>query len=94
VLVGEAVTFEAMIEVPPGAGTVTAAEWDFEGLGDYPVAERVHTPQPLLRLCAAHAFPKPGTYFTALRATSQRQGDTHTPYTRIQNIARVRVIVR
>jgi hypothetical protein len=29
-----------------------------------------------------------------LRATSQRQGDARTPYGRIQNLARVRVVVR
>jgi hypothetical protein len=93
VAVGEPVTFEATIEVPPSAGAVTAAEWDFEGLGSFPVTERIDTPPPLLRLSAAHVFPKPGTYFTVLRATSQRQGDVRTPYGRIQNIARVRVVV-
>ena len=36
---------------------------------------------------------RPGTYFAALRATSQREGDPDTPHTRIQNLARVRVVV-
>jgi len=72
---------------------VVAAEWDFEGAGDYPVAERLDTPQALVSLSATHSYPKPGTYFAVLRAASQRQGDVKTPYARIQNIARVRVVV-
>ena len=39
-------------------------------------------------------FEKPGTYFVALRAISQRQGDKTTPYARIQNMDRVRVVVK
>ena len=31
--------FTAVVEVPPGAGAIVAAEWDFEGTGDYPLAE-------------------------------------------------------
>ena len=94
VAVGEAVTFDALIEVPPRAGLVIAAEWDLEGAGDYTVAERIDTPQPSVRISATNAFSKPGTYFSVLRATSQRHGDGLTPYGRIQNIARVRVVVR
>jgi hypothetical protein len=91
--VGQPVTFTATIEVPPGSGSVVAAEWDFDGVGTYPTAARIDTPQVLVRLSATHAFAKPGTYFTVLRATSQREGDVKTPYGRIQNIARVRVVV-
>jgi hypothetical protein len=94
VAVNQAVRFKARIEVPPGAGSVVAAEWDFEGAGTYPVAERIAQPQAELQLQATHAYAQPGTYFAVLRATSQRQGDRHTPYGRIQNLARVRVVVR
>jgi hypothetical protein len=92
--VGEAVTFTALIEVPPDAGMVVAAEWDFEGRGDYPLAASIDAPKTLLRLSAPHAFSAPGTYFTVLRATSQRQGDARTAFGRVQNIARVRVVVK
>jgi hypothetical protein len=40
-----------------------------------------------------HRFDTPGTYFPALRGISQRQGDTATPFARIQNLGRVRVVV-
>ena len=91
---GETVTFAATIEVPPGAGKVVAAEWDFEGLGNYPDNAKIDIPEALVSLSATFIFAKPGTYFPVLRATSQRQGDMQTPYGRIQNLARVRVLVR
>src|SRR5205085_8507988 len=37
--VGQPVTFSAVIEVPPHTGRVVAAEWDFEGAGNFPVVE-------------------------------------------------------
>ena len=30
-----------LIDVPPGGGKVVAAEWDFLGVGDYPVAAKI-----------------------------------------------------
>ena len=93
VKVNQPVRFTATIEVPPNAGKVVAAEWDFEGTGDYPEPSRIETPESVVRLSATHSFANPGTYFAVLRATSQRQGDVATPYGRVQNIARVRVVV-
>ncbi len=97
VAVGETVEFSAVIEVPPGAGTVVAAEWDFEGAGDYPVTEQfdaTSSSMTCVTLKTTYAFSKPGTYFPALRATSQRQGDFKTRIARIQNLGRVRVVVK
>lgn len=91
---GEPVAFTASIEAPPGAGQVVKAEWDFEGSGDYPAVARIDAPDTLVRLEATYTYAKPGTYFPVLRATAQRNGDTQTPYARIQNIARVRVVAR
>jgi hypothetical protein len=94
VAVNQPVTFTGTIEVPPNAGKVVAAEWDFEGVGNYPLAARLDTPQPQVRISATHSFSKPGTYFPVLRATSHRDGDSHTAYRRIHNIARARVVVK
>ena len=94
VSVGAAVTFTATIEAPPGAGQVVAAEWDFEGTGSYPSGASIDTPEALINLSATFVFATPGTYFPVLRATSQRHGDMKTAYGRIQNIGRVRVVVR
>ncbi|MCF8336239.1 MAG: PKD domain-containing protein [Bacteroidales bacterium] len=95
--VGESVTFTATVEVPPNAGEVVDVEWDFEGNGTFPVeGEFVSDAKPAsrIKLKTKHTFSKPGTYFPALRATSQRQGNAETPFTRIQNLGRVRVVVK
>ena len=93
VAVGEAVSFEAAIEVPPDAGKIVSADWDFEGAGTYPVKAPIGEPAASVSLSTMHAFAKPGTYFPVLRVASQRQGDAATPYGRVQNLGRVRVVV-
>jgi len=90
--VGEAVQFTAVIEMPPGAGKVVAAEWDFEGAGDFADAA-TFPPGERVTLTASHSYPVPGTWFAVLRVAGQREGRMDTPYGRVQNIARVRVVV-
>lgn len=97
VSVGEKVEFTAVIEVPHGAGTVVGAEWDFEGTGDYPVVDKFDFSKnsfSRMTVKATYAFSKPGTYFPVLRASSHRSGDFKTQFARIQNIGRVRVVVK
>ncbi len=97
VAIGSTVEFSAVITVPPGAGTVVHAEWDFEGGGDYPIAETFDDTDSAfssVTVKSVHTFSEPGTYFPALRATSQRQGDSTTPFARVQNLGRVRVVVQ
>jgi hypothetical protein len=96
VAVGRPVAFSALIEVPPGGGTIVAAEWDFDGNGDYPVPEPF-TNEDLsytsMTLAREYTFTEPGTYFPALRATAQRLGQGDNPHGRIVNVGRVRVVV-
>jgi len=97
VAVGENVEFTAVIEVPPGTGSVVSAEWDFEGDGKYPVVEKfddTNSSFSRVTLKTNYAFSKPGTYFPALRASSHRNGDFKAQFARIQNIGRVRVVVK
>ena len=95
VAVGDEVELTAIIEVPPGAGTVVKAEWDFEGGGDYPVVEEYagDASRARVEVKASHTFSRPGTYFPAVRVTSQREGDAAAGYARVQNLGRVRVVV-
>ena len=89
--VGESVVFYGVAEVPPGAGTIVAAEWDFEGGGDYPRSEAgMDGDLASVTVTTSYAFSRPGTYFPALRVASQRQGDPDTPHTRIHNLGRTR----
>jgi hypothetical protein len=93
VKVGEPVTFSAMIEVPPNTGKVVAVEWNFEGAGSYVPAE-LGDIRPAVSVKATHSYSQPGTYFPVLRATSQREGDRDTPFGRVQNLGRARVVVK
>ncbi|WP_236549302.1 PKD domain-containing protein [Novosphingobium sp. TCA1] len=91
---GQSVKFAGTITAPPGAGKLIAAEWDFSGKGAFDVSSRVPKGAQKLSVTIDHAFPAPGTYFVALRGALQREGDSRTPYARIENLGRVRVVVR
>jgi hypothetical protein len=95
--VDEKVTFNAIIELPENTGRIIAADWDFEGKRDFSVREKLNgynsfSDQYILK--ATFKFTKSGTYFPTLRAVSQRNGDVKTEFARIQNLGRVRVVVK
>jgi hypothetical protein len=97
VTVGEPVEFSALCEVPPGTGTIIAAEWDFEGNGDFPITEPLANEDmsyTSMSVAREYSFASPGTYFPALRVTAQRLGQADNPHGRIMNLGRVRVEVR
>jgi hypothetical protein len=94
VAVGQPVSFSLAAQVPPGTGKIVGVEWDFVGTGTFPVRTDLRHSAPFVRLDATYTFAEPGTYFPVVRVTSQRDGDPNTPYTLIQNLGRVRVVVR
>ncbi len=94
VSVGEKFELVAQISVPPGTGKVVSARWDLDGKGDFPIAGNIdHAGQEKAVVKLSHAYTAPGTYFPTLRAASHRQGDAATPYARIRNLGRVRIVV-
>jgi hypothetical protein len=91
---GRSVRLLATVAVPGGTGKIISAAWDFDGSGDF--AEPANLPpMPIAsaKLSTSHSFRTPGTYFVTLKVESQRTGDATSPYARIPNLARVRVIV-
>jgi hypothetical protein len=92
VKVGQSVSLSGTIEVPPHAGLVVGAEWDFDKSGAFAIKERINA-APRVVVKTTHAFDKPGTYFPVLRAITQHQDALGTPYARVQNIGRARVVV-
>jgi hypothetical protein len=92
VAAGDPITFEGAITAPPNAGDVVAAEWDFAGTGDF-TAGAIGGPGRAVEVQTTHTYTRPGTYFPVLRATGQRDDDTSTPFARVQNLDRVRVVV-
>ena len=71
---------------------MVTVEWDVDGAGDFPVREDVTAGEQAV-VEHRHSFAEPGTYFPTVRVAAHRDGDRTTPYARIQNLARVRVVV-
>jgi hypothetical protein len=93
--VGEPVQFSATIEVPKGTGKIVEAAWDFDGSGTFSSpATLEQAVGDSVVVSASHSFGATGTYFVTLRAASQREGDAQTPYARVRNLDRVRVIIK
>ncbi len=102
---GEEFTLTAEITVPEGMGEITSVRYDFNDSWSYPeppenlfpiVGKFTPTVNGGLRGAVSmitHRFDKPGTYFASVRITSQRTGDADDPFTQIQNLDRVRIIV-
>jgi hypothetical protein len=96
VAVGDTVEFAALVEVPPGAGTIVAAAFDFEGTGEFADVvplDNEATSYTSTTFRSSHEFAAPGTYFPALKVASQRRGQMDEPFARIENLGRVRVVV-
>lgn len=89
---GQTVTFIARIQVPKGSGKIVSTEWDFNGTGDFK-AWKFGAPRQTVNISMKFKYTKPGSYYPAIRVTSQRQGDTKTPFALIQNLSRIRVDV-
>ncbi len=93
VRVGETVNLVASVRVPQDSGKVTEVTWDFEG-DKANATDGDVTPSESITVEANRSYEIPGTYFVVVRATSQRSGDTDTPFARIRNLERVRIVVR
>jgi len=95
---GETLTFTAVVEIPKNNGKLVSVSWDFDGSGTYKNVVDLSTVTIKnngfqIEITAKHTFNKAGTFFPVLRVASQRNGDTETPFARIQNLDRVRVVV-
>ncbi len=79
---GETVDFTAHIGLTEKMGQVELVGWSFEGEQTYAPGE----------VTAAHRYNTPGVYFPTVHVTANRNpGD---PYTKLRNLARMRVIVK
>jgi len=93
VRVGEPVELQVVAEVPPGAGTVIAVEWDFDGSGTFPFSHEVDGTDTKARLSTTYTYERPGRYFATARVYSHREGDVGAIARRIPNVASARVVV-
>jgi hypothetical protein len=94
VVVGEPVHFAVEAAIPPGGGYIVGAEWDVDGSGTWTVpVDGIDGRSPNLRAAVDHTFVVPGTYFPTVRVHAHRSGDTESLTERLDNIAKVRVVV-
>jgi hypothetical protein len=89
---GDEVILRATAAVPPGTGFVVGLEWDFDGTGLFALREAVEAAETV-DVERRWTAPGPGTYFPVVRVVAQRDGDGDSPYARLRNLARVRVVV-
>jgi hypothetical protein len=90
------VNFSAQIELPTNAGKIISADWDFEGKATFSENGKISSVNQsvtIAKLQATHLYSKAGTYFVTLKTVAQREGNTKTAFTRINNLSRVRVVV-
>lgn len=92
VVVGDTVTLRVTAAVPDHSGGLVSIEWDFDGAGLFPVHEQLNGEDHIV-MERQQVFSAAGTYFVTVRVASQRDADPSTPYARIQNLARARVVV-
>jgi hypothetical protein len=94
VAVGEAITVELQATVPPGAGTIISADWDFDGTGLFPFRhDGIDGSAASVTLSTTHTFDRSGEYFVTGRVHSHRDGDPAAVTCRIANVAQARVVV-
>ena len=94
VMAGLPVRLSGTIVVPSRAVTVVAADWDFDSSGAFAQSSPVPRQAARATVSVTHVFDRPGTYSVTLRGSSHREGHGPATYGRIQNLSRVRVIVR
>jgi len=92
VAIGTEVRVSVHAEVPPGAGGIVKVIWDLDGDAEFEEADVVEATEAVT-LSRTARFDKAGTYFVAVRVSSQRDGDPSTSFARIDNVGRARVVV-
>ncbi len=92
-LCGQEVAFRAAAEVPRDGGSIVALEWDLNGSGSFSEKEAVEAAPRVVRE-RRFSFADPGTYFPTVRVVAQREANRTSSFARLQNLSRVRVVVR
>jgi hypothetical protein len=89
---GEDVLVRVVADAPPHAGAIVSVAWDLDGDGRFDIIEEVE-PAERIVLSRTLSFASPGERFVAVRVTTQGEGNPSSPWARIDNVARARVVV-
>lgn len=90
---GQKMTLEAVIELPKGSGRVVSVEWDTRGTGKFVEGDFGETRGSILKVQRDFRFCSEGTFFPNVRVATQRNGHGDSPYIRVYNLGRTRVVV-
>ena len=91
-VVAAAWNFEGL---PEKTGEMTG--WNFEDSGVFPVRAKFKSPvkgESSVKIKTTYRFTKTGTYFPTLRVATQRDCYENTAFGRLENLDRVRVVVK
>ena len=95
---GASVEIRCVAEVPAGQGKVMLAQISYDGK-EY--SEKIDLSNAIysadgsrVEFTICHQFKERGTYFPTVRVASQRKVDPSSPFARIYNLDRVRVVVK
>lgn len=92
---GQQVALTGTIAVPPGTGKVVSALWDLDGSGKFTTFAKLPArPAAQVTVRSSVSFARPGTYLVTLKIESERDANPASPYARIQNLARARIVVK
>jgi hypothetical protein len=87
------------VEIPKNTGKLVYAAWDFDGSGEFKNLidlgnAVISNNGSQVEFDLDYVFDNSGVYFASLKIATQREGDSSTPFARIQNIDRVKVSVK
>jgi len=86
--------FYANIQVPEESGKIVKVEWNFEGEKKFSKSRFSTDTYNDSKAYITHKFKRKGTFFPTVKVYLQRDGNRTTPFTQIQNLDRVRVVIR
>ncbi|KAH7002932.1 hypothetical protein EDB82DRAFT_542689 [Fusarium venenatum] len=89
---GHLITLKAHVELPPGVGSVTSVEWDFEGSG-YFVKGGFDKGKTSMEVTVSTKFNRLGVFYPAVRVGVHRDGNTKSAYAQVLNLGRMRITV-
>ncbi|MCW2529466.1 MAG: hypothetical protein JWM76_4326 [Pseudonocardiales bacterium] len=94
VKVGEQAVVSVSAELPAGAGTIIALDWDLDGSGAFARShEGIAGDSSTLEAETTVSYDQPGTYYVTARVVSHREGDVSATSRRVENVSSARVVV-
>ncbi|WP_217808903.1 PKD domain-containing protein [Enterococcus sp. 12E11_DIV0728] len=91
--VGQKVKFNSIAKAMPGSGKIVSVEWDCLGNGDYSASNLSKVSEKVIDN-KTFKYNKAGTYYAAVKVTSNRDSNSNSSFSKVQNIDHVRVVVK